>query len=85
MKYTGMPWGMWTLFVKSFREHLTSVYGYDPETARLITSKAKQKYKEIIGHLPDFEKADRFKMNIVGVLSRIHDDHSYEVVLPDER
>ena len=56
---------MWTLFVKSFREHLTSVYGYDPETARLITSKAKQKYKEIIGHLPEFEKADRFKMNIV--------------------
>jgi len=65
MKYTGMPWGMWTLFVKSFRVHLTSVYGYDPETARLITSKAKQKYKEIIGHLPEFEKADRFKMNIV--------------------
>lgn len=65
MKYTGMPWGMWTLFVKSFREHLTSVYGYDPETARLITSKAKQKYKEIIGHLPEFEKADRFKINIV--------------------
>ncbi len=56
---------MWTLFVKSFREHLTSVYGYDPETTRLITSKAKQKYKEIIGHLPEFEKADRFKMNIV--------------------
>ncbi len=56
---------MWTLFVRSFREHLISVYGYEPESAKAITGKAKPKYKEIIGHLPEFEKADRFKMNIV--------------------
>ena len=65
MKYAGMPFGMWILFAGSFREHLTSVYGYDPETAGAVTDRAKRKYKEIIGRLPEFEKADRFKMNIV--------------------
>jgi hypothetical protein len=65
MKYAGMPMGMWVLFGGSFRKHLSSVYGYDPETANAIAAKAKPKYKEIIGRLPEFEKADRFKMNIV--------------------
>ena len=65
MKYSGMPMGMWVLFGGSFRKHLSSVYGYDPETAKAITDKAKRKYKEIISRLPEFEKADRFKMNIV--------------------
>ena len=105
MKYAGMPMGMWVLFGGSFQKQLSSVYGYDPETAKTITDKAKPKYKELIGRLPEFEKADRFKMNIVncamlssflsagktdggkdnGVLSRIHDDRSHEVVLPHER
>ena len=65
MKYAGMPMGMWVLFGGSFRKHLSSVYGYDPETAKAIAAKAKPNYKEIIGRLPEFEKADRFKMNIV--------------------
>ena len=65
MKYAGMPMGMWVLFGGSFRKHLSSVYGYDPELAKAIAAKAKPKYKEIIGRLPEFEKADRFKMNIV--------------------
>ena len=65
MRYAGMPLGMWALFAGSFRKRLTPVCGYDPETAGAITGKAKTKYKEIIRHLPEFEKADRFKMNIV--------------------
>ena len=65
MKYAGMPMGMWVLFGGSFRKHLSSVYGYDPETAKAITNKAKPRYKEIIRSLPEFEKADRFQMNIV--------------------
>ncbi len=56
---------MWMLFAASFRKHLASVYGYDPAMSKAITAKAKLKYKEIIGSLPEFEKADRFKMNIV--------------------
>ena len=57
--------GMWVLFGGSFRKHLSSVYGYDPETANAIAAKAHPKYQEIISRLPEFEKADRFKMNIV--------------------
>lgn len=65
MKYAGMPLGMWMLFSNSFRKQLTVVFGYDKNTAKAVTKKAKPKYKEIISGLPEFEKADRFKMNIV--------------------
>ena len=65
MKYAGMPGGMWLLFVGSFRKNLTSVLKYDEKTALSITGKAKQRYREIIQKLPEFEKGDRFKMNIV--------------------
>ena len=65
MKYTGMPAGMWALFSGSFRKQLSAVYGYDPKTAIMISAKAKPRYKEIIHSLPEFDKADRFKMNIV--------------------
>ena len=65
MKYIGMPIGMWVLFAKSFKKQLTAVFGYDENTAKAITKKAKPKYKEIIESLPEFEKEDRFKMNIV--------------------
>ena len=65
MNYLGMPAGMWLLFSDSFRKHLTSVLEYDADSAQKITGKAKTKYKEIITGLPEFEKDDRFKMNIV--------------------
>ena len=65
MKYAGMPWGMWALFSGSFRKQLTAVFGCDKDTARTAAKKAKPKYREIIAELPEFEKADRFKMNIV--------------------
>ena len=65
MKYMGMPMGMWVLFAGSFKKQLTAVFGYDADAAQAITKKAKPKYKAIIAGLPEFEKADRFKMNIV--------------------
>ena len=65
MKYAGMPFGMWALFAPSFRKQLTAVLGYDAATARAITKKAKPQYRQIIRRLPEFEKADRFKMNLV--------------------
>ena len=65
MKYAGMPFGMWVLFAGSFQKQLTAVLGYDADTAKQITKTAKPKYKAIIADLPEFEKADRFKMNIV--------------------
>ena len=65
MKYAGMPFGMWALFAGSFQKQLTSVLGYDAATARAITKKAKPQYRQVIRRLPEFEKADRFKMNLV--------------------
>jgi hypothetical protein len=65
MKYTGMPLGMWILFRKSFKENLTTVLGYSKTEADRIAEKAKEKYRQIIERLPEFEKKDRFKMNIV--------------------
>ena len=65
MKYVGMPVGMWALFARSFRTQLTEVFGCSEDTARLAAKKAKTRYREIIARLPEFEKADRFKMNIV--------------------
>ena len=65
MKHTGMPMGMWTLFAPSFRKQLTAVFGYNTSTAKAIMKKAKLEYRRIITGVPDFEKGDRFKMNLV--------------------
>ena len=65
MKYMGMPLGMWLLYRKSFRERLVSVLGFSPREAEKIAEKAKPRYREIIEKLPEFEKGDRFQMNIV--------------------
>ena len=65
MKTIGMPAGMWLLFAGSFRKQLIETLGCDAARAREITSKAKREYKRIIQGLPEFEKGDRFRMNIV--------------------
>ena len=65
MKYPGMPAGMWTLFAGSFQRKLTDVLGYDKAAAAQITKGAHRKYRELIRKLPEFEKGDRFQMNIV--------------------
>ena len=65
MKYIGMPSGMWLVFGKSFERNLTSVLGVEQKDARKIRKKAKRKYKDIIESLPEFEREDVFKMNIV--------------------
>ena len=64
MKYSGMPFGMWLLFKKSFRKNL-NIFNIDEKETKKITKNAKLKYKEIIKKIPEFEKNDRFKMNIV--------------------
>ena len=65
MKYTGMPMGMWLLFSGSFRKQLEEVLGYSREEACKITVNAKRQFRKLIGKLPEFERKDRFKMNIV--------------------
>ena len=65
MKYYCFPSLMWIIFKSSFKKQLTNTFGYDAKEASTITTKAKIKYKEIISTLPEFEKRDRFKMNII--------------------
>ena len=65
MNYIGMPMGMWRLFAASFEKNMVSVLGFDAGTAKAIRLSAKPKYKAIIATLPEFEKGDRFQMNIV--------------------
>lgn len=65
MKYAGMLWGMWALFAGSFRKQLPKYFAVDRNTAKRIVRQAKPKYREIIAELPEFERNDRFRMNIV--------------------
>ena len=65
MRYTGIPLGMWLVFGKSCKRNLTDEFEMTPNEAKSVMNNAKAKYKELIGKLPDFEKGDRFKMNIV--------------------
>lgn len=65
MKYAGLPMAMWVVFHKSFQRNLTEILKYDGQESKKITASAKRKYREIIEKLPEFEKEDRFKMNIV--------------------
>jgi hypothetical protein len=65
MKYNGMPAAMWVLYKKGFRKALMTDLGYDLKEASDITRKANKKYREIVIKLPEFEKKDRFKTNIL--------------------
>lgn len=65
MKYFGMPVGMWPLFKKSFQRNMVVTLGFDKRTAAEITVRTRTKYKEIIAGLPEFERGDQFKMNLV--------------------
>ena len=64
MKCAGMPMGMWALFGGSFRKKLTDVFGLDAAVAAEVARKAKPVYRGIIADMPEFEKADHFKMNL---------------------
>ena len=66
MKYIGMPFAVWQFFCRSFEKNLPVFFGITKADAKSTMAKAKEKYKEIIGNLPEFEKGDRFQMNIVG-------------------
>lgn len=65
MRYYGLPAGMWMLFKRSFRFNLSAILGLDEERAKAVTKAAKSRYKAIVANLPEFEKGDRFRTNIV--------------------
>lgn len=61
-----MPMAMWALFSKSFERQLVDTFGLSKIVAKEVKIKSKNKYKQIIAELPEFERADRFKLNAVG-------------------
>lgn len=65
MRYMGLPQGMWLLYRGSFEEGMVTVLGLDAVAAKAVIHDAKPKYRELIAGLPEFERADRFKVNIV--------------------
>ena len=65
MKYLGLPAGMWMLLKGSFEKNLIKDFGLTKDEAKKVRLKAKSKYRNIIEALPEFEKEDRFKTNIV--------------------
>ena len=65
MRYMGLPQGMWLLYRGSFEGGMVTVLGLDAVAAKAVIHDAKPKYRELIAGLPEFERADRFKVNIV--------------------
>jgi len=65
MKYIGLPLGMKLLYRESFRRNLVNVLGISEKETNRIAKKADKEYKNIIHKLPEFEKGDIFKMNLV--------------------
>lgn len=61
---------MWAAFHGSFTQHLTMEFGLTQQQAKAVEQLAKQKYRELIEKIPEFEKGDRFKMNIVNCAMR---------------
>ena len=66
MQYIGMTFAVWQLFRTSFEKNLPAVFGMSKAEARSTMGRAKGRYREILGTLPEFEKGDLFRMNIVG-------------------
>ena len=65
MRYLGIPLGLWALFAGSFRRGLRTELGLDAASARTVTSRAGGRYRRIVARLPDFERGDRFAVNLV--------------------
>ena len=53
------------IYRRSFTSALTSVLGYNRKSADRIMRCAMDRYQSIIGKLPEFEKDDIFKNNIL--------------------
>lgn len=62
MKYGFLPKGMWLVFRGSFQRELYRMSNADAKSA---LQRAGKRYREILKPIPDFEKGDRFLMNIL--------------------
>lgn len=62
MKYGRMPKLMWALFQSSFTRELPRLTQEVPKT---LMERAHIRYREILAPIPEFEKDDRFLVNIL--------------------
>lgn len=62
MKYRFLPHAMWTLFHGSFQRQLPLLTKSVPKP---LMRRAKSTYREIFQPIPDFDKGDRFLVNIL--------------------
>lgn len=62
MKYGFMPKLMWTVYKGTFKKQLTETFREDPNA---VMAAAHKKYKEILSDVTEFEKGDRFLINIL--------------------
>ena len=63
MKYGLIQKLMWAGYKGTFKKHLTKTLR-EPDPKAVMKS-AHKKYREILGGIPEFEKGDRFLINIV--------------------
>lgn len=62
MKYGVMPKAMWLFFQGSFQRELHRMSDAD---AKAVMKRAAKRYREILAPIPEFEKGDRFLINIL--------------------
>lgn len=62
MKCGFLPGGMWLVFHRSFEKQLSLMTEYDPGA---LMRKAHETYRSILADIPDFDKTDRFLVNIL--------------------
>ena len=63
MKYGLIPKLMWSGYKGTFKKHLTKTLR--EENPKEVMKSAHKKYKEILSGVDEFEKGDRFLINIV--------------------
>ena len=63
MKYGFMPKLMWAAYKGTFKKQLTKTLGEDSPNG--VMKLAHRKYKEILFGIDEFEKGDRFLINIL--------------------
>ena len=63
MKYGFMQKLMWTAYKRTFKKQLSEVFREENPSA--VMKSAQKKYKEILADVDEFEKGDRFLINIL--------------------
>ena len=84
MKYGIIPKLMWAGYKGTFKKHLSATLS--EENPREVMKAAHKEYKKILGRIPEFDKGDRFLINIVScallsaVLLSVKNKYSVEEV-----